>query len=173
VFFIFPIHVSAQNTLDFVGESIDFEIDGQEFAVNGIYYFVNRSPSALNQAMLFPFPESADSVVVDRVYNLTYSRNVPYRTANNAITFKLIALPGDTVMVNIGYSQRTLKENMYILESTRTWKKALQYAEYSLVTGKSIRVDSFSIAPDTLLDNVYRWTKKDFYPGENFIVWIE
>ena len=39
--------------------------------------------------------------------------------------------------------------------------------------GQSIRVDRFSIAPDTLINNVHHWTKKDFHPGDNFIIWIE
>jgi len=77
------------------------------------------------------------------------------------------------VIVNIRYSQKTRKKNVYILESTWTWKRALQHAEYSLITDQSIRVDRLSIAPDTMLDNVYHWTKKDFYPDDNFIIWIE
>ena len=66
-----------------------------------------------------------------------------------------------------------LKENDYILKSTRTWKEALKQADYSLTFDKSIQIESFSLKPDSLKNGVYYWTEKDFYPNDDFIVRIK
>jgi len=173
VIFALPFSLLAQTPLEFVGEKIDFEINNQRFSVNGVYYFLNNSEMEKKQAILFPFYEKPDSLIVKRVYDLTYSENIEFKYSEDAIVFKMIALPGDTVKINIAYSQKTMKENVYILESTLTWKKALKYADYSLTFDNSVQIDSISLQPDLLSSNVYYWTKKNFLPGDNFKVWIK
>jgi hypothetical protein len=54
-------------------------------------------------------------------------------------------LPGDTVKINIAYSQQTMKENVYILESTRTWNEALEWVDYSLTFDNSIQIENLSL----------------------------
>jgi len=171
--FSIPINLLAQRELQFVEERIDFTIDKKFFSVNGIYYFLNNSDKELRQTLLFPFSINTDSLFVKRVYNLTYPENLNIQKLDNAITFKLHVLPRDTVKVNIAYSQKTLKENIYILESTQHWGQALERAYYSLTFDTSVRIDSLSIKPDFLDNNVYYWKKKDFYPNEDFKVWIK
>jgi hypothetical protein len=78
-----------------------------------------------------------------------------------------------TVKVNIAYSQKTVKENIYILESTQTWGRALKRADYSLTFDTSVQIDSLSLKADSFTNNVYFWNKQDFYPNENFKVWIK
>jgi hypothetical protein len=85
----------------------------------------------------------------------------------------MIVMPNDTVNINISYSQKTEKENIYILESTQTWDKPLHRADYSLSIDNSVTLDSLSLKSDTLINNVYYWTKIDFYPKDNFIIWIK
>ena len=173
LFFTVPINLLAQQKLEFIGERIDFAINSERFAINGIYYFTNSSEKAVKQTILFPFAKNTDSIIVKRVYNLTYSQNYNYQELENAIAFKILVLPKDTVKVNIAYSQNTIKENIYILESTQTWGQALQKADYSLTFDSSVQIDSLSLKSDTLDDNVYYWKRQDFYPNENFKVWIK
>ena len=163
----------AQQKLEFIGEKIDFAINSDRFTINGIYYFANNSEHEIKQTILFPFAKNTDSVVTKRVYNLTYSEMLSYQELENSITFKILVLPKDTVKVNIAYSQNTVKENIYILESTQTWGQALQKADYSLTFDSSIQIDSLSLKSDSLVDNVYYWKRQDFYPNENLKVWIE
>ncbi|HNS30561.1 MAG TPA: hypothetical protein PKL52_08525 [Tenuifilaceae bacterium] len=170
--FVIPLNLIAQQKLEFIGENIDFNIDGNRFSINGIYYFVNGSDHEVWKTILFPFAQNTDSAVVKRVYNLTYSENLSYHPLNNAITFKMRILSRDTVMVNIAYSQKTVKENTYILESTQTWGQALKRANYSLTVDTSVQIDSLSLKPDGVNNHVYFWSKQDFYPTEDFIVWI-
>ena len=163
----------AQLKLEFIGEKIDFAINSNRFSINGIYYFSNSSEQEIKQTILFPFSKNTDSIIVKRVYNLSYSKNLSYQDLKNAIAFKILVLPKDTVKVNIAYSQNTVKENIYILESTQTWGQALKKADYSLTFDTSVQIDSMSLKPDSLDNNVFYWKRQDFYPNENFKVWIK
>lgn len=171
--FIIPLNSLAQPKLQFVGESIDFAISKEQFSVNGIYIFSNSSESEIKQTILFPFAEGADSLIVKRIFNLTYSENLNFQQLNDAVAFKIVVLPKDTIKVNIAYSQNTEKENVYVLESTQTWGKALKRADYSLTIDSSVQIDNLSLRPDTLINNVYYWNKQDFYPNDDFKIWIK
>jgi hypothetical protein len=173
LFLAVPINLLAQQKLEFIEERIDFAIDSDRFAINGIYYFANNSEQEIKQTILFPFAKNTDSIIVKRVYNLTYSESLSYQELENAIAFKILVLPKDKVKVNIAYSQNTVKGNIYILESTQTWGQALKKADYSLTFDTSVQIDSLSLKPDYLDDNVYYWKKQNFYPNENFKVWIK
>ena len=163
----------AQERIGFLSEKIDFSITSLSFDVNGIYTFTNDSENEIYQIIIFPFSVSSDSINVKRVYNLTYSKNLIFNKITNGIAFNLNVLSKDTVNVNISYCQKTEKENIYILESTQTWSTPLQKADYSLTFDNSIEIDSLSLRPDFFFDNVYYWNKTDFYPNENFKIWIK
>lgn len=173
LYLVIPINIYAQQKLEFIGEGIDFAINSNRFSINGIYYFSNNTDQEIRQTILFPFSKNTDSITVKRVYNLTYSENVSFQEFENAVAFKVLVLPKDTVKINIAYSQNTVKENIYILESTKTWGQALKIANYSLTFDTSVQIDSLSLTPDSLINNVYLWNKQDFYPNENFKVWIK
>jgi len=168
-----PHFLMAQGKLEFIRENIDFSITLSLFTINGIYVFANHTNNELRQTILFPFSNESDSIQIKRVYNLSYNENLLYRKTANGIAFKMIVMPYDTVNIAISYSQKTEKENIYILESTQTWDKPLQNADYSLSIDNSVTVDSLSLRPDTLINNVYFWTKTDFYPNDNFKIWIK
>lgn len=168
-----PFYLSAQKPLQFVDEKIDFTLNNDHFTINGIYCFLNNSDAVIKQTILFPFSKDSDSVIVKRIFNLTYSENLSFQKLNNAVAFKIIFLPKDTVRVNIAYSQSTAKENIYVLESTQTWGQALIRADYSLAFDSSIQIDSLSLKPDSLVNNVYYRTKQNFFPDEDFKIWIK
>lgn len=163
----------AQQKLGFIGERIDFVINSSRFSINGIYYFSNISEQEIRQTILFPFSKNTDTIAVERIYNLSYAENISFQKFENAMAFKILVLPKDTVIVNIAYSQKTVKENTYILKSTQTWGQALKSAAYSLTFDTSVQIDSLSLKPDSLINGVYFWNKQDFYPNEDFKVWIK
>lgn len=170
---VIPLNLYAQNELEFVRENIDFSINSQRFYINGIYHFANSTGHAIHRTILFPFATNTDSVVVKRVFNLTHMENIDFKEVENGIIFKLSLPSMDTVKVNIAYSQKTVKENTYILESTQTWGKPLQRADYSLTYDHTVQIDSIYPKPDGKENHVYFWRKKDFYPHANFRVWIK
>jgi hypothetical protein len=173
IMLVSPYFLMAQEKLGFISENIDFSITSSLFTINGIYVFANGTKNEIRQTILFPFSNQSDSIHIKRVYNVSYNENLPYKKVANGIVFKMNVIPHDTVNINISYSQRTEKENIYILESTQTWDKPLHKADYSLTIDNSVTLDSVSLKPDKRINNVYYWTKTNFYPNDNFILWIE
>lgn len=170
---IVPNYIFAQNTLQFFEEKIDFTLGKEKFTVNGVYYFSNNTMNEVEQLIMFPFSKESELLAIKRVFNLTYVNNINYKMLNKAITFKINVLPKDTVRVNVVYSQKTEKENIYILESTQTWGRALKRANYSLTVDKSIKIKNLSLMPDSIVNNRYYWNKEDFFPSENFKITIQ
>jgi hypothetical protein len=170
---LFPCLLLAQGELQFISESIDFELNSDQFSANGIYVFVNSTNREIQQSILFPFAPKAVSVDIKRVYNLTYNQNLPYQFLSNSIIFKLIVFPTDTVLLNISYAQKTDIENIYILTSTHAWKAPISEANYSLRFDPAIRIDSFSYKPDRVEGEVYFWEKSNFYPEYDFKILIK
>ena len=164
--------VYAQREMSFIEEYIDFEINAEKFVVNGVYLFRNNTDRNIVQKITFPFGISTDSVTVNRVWDLTNGESVDYRILKESIAFSLKLSPGDSLSLNIGYSQPVKKENRYILRSTQSWGEALKVATYSLAV-KGFNVEQFSYAPDSMKENIYYWQKKDFFPEKDFIVVLE
>lgn len=170
---ILPSILFAQRKLQFIGENIDFEINEKTFSTNGIYYFSNNTESEIERTILFPFSDKADSLHIIRVYNLSYLKNIVYIQQDNAISFKINILPSDTIQVNIAYTQKTEIKNVYILKSTQTWGEPLKRAFYSLKVDSTVLLDSLSLKPNTFKNRTYYWEKFNFYPDDNFIIWIK
>jgi len=166
------LRLLAQNRLEFISENIGFSIDDSLFEVNGIYVFYNPSEMVVKRAILFPLAENAKFPEIKRVCNLTYQENIDFEFKNNKIYFSLLILPHDTISLNIKYSQKTDSLNIYILESTNAWNHSLQKARYSLTFDHAVEIDSLSITPDSISSNIYFWSKTDYYPEEDFKIWI-
>jgi hypothetical protein len=171
--FIFPEITIAQGRMEFVREKIDFSINSELFTVNGIYVLANTTDRPVHQRILFPFSGNSDSVDVKRVFNLSYGSDLEFSKVDKGITFRMVVMPRDTVFINIAYNQKTERENTYILESTQLWGKPLQSADFSLSFDSSVTIDSLSLQPCTFVNNKYYWHMTDFFPGENFTVWIK
>ena len=172
IIWLFPLRLFGQPAVEFLSENIDFTINAKTFCVNGIYTFVNNTDTDLNQNVIFPVQDNIDSLAINRVYNLSYNRSIDFWKSPGGLVFKIFLYPRDTVFINLSYCQETQKENIYILSSTRSWSNAMKTANYSLVSDNSVIIDSFSYQYDTLLNNVYYWNMKDFYPEKEFRVWI-
>ena len=165
------VSVAGQRKLEFFGEKIDFTIDSERFSTNGIYFFANTSDKDMSFPIFFPFAPNADSIIVKQVFNVSYSQSIEYQFKQNGILFSLAIAAYDTIYVNIAYSQKTNKENTYILTSTQAWGKSLSQADYTLKTDNSISITEFSYPPDKQVGNIYYWNKTDFYPQQDFVIY--
>jgi hypothetical protein len=172
VCFFVPFTVLSQKTLDFVGEKIDFTLNPDTFNINGIYTFINHSDKKVYSSISFPFAVETNSVIVKRIFNLTYLTDIEFKKNKNELTFHLFINAGDTVSINIAYCQPTQENNIYILTSTQAWSRPLLFAEYSLTVSKKIRIKSFSYTPDKKRGKIYYWKKTNFMPDKEFIISI-
>ena len=169
--------VTAQRTVDFIEEYIDFEIDETGFYINGIYTFCNSSEKEINQLIFFPFANEAKAIDSIRVTNLNTVKNVPFDRRERGISFTFTLPPKDTVNLNIFYRQKAAKTNTYIITSAKSWGKPLKKAVYTLKTPADMRIESFSFAPDSQKGignkQLYSWAKEDFTPDLDFVVVVE
>ena len=164
--------IYAQREMSFIEEYIDFEINAENFVINGVYVFLNNTNRDIIQKISFPFGISTDSVTVNRVWDLTNGERIDYRILKESIAFPVKLSPGDSLSLNIAYNQPVKKENRYILRSTQAWGEALKVAVYSLSV-KSFSVEEFSYIPDSIKENIYYWQKENFFPEEDFIITLK
>jgi hypothetical protein len=169
--------VTAQRTVDFIEEYIDFEIDNTRFYINGIYTFCNTSKKEIQQPIFFPFADEAEAIDSIRVTNLNTVKNIPFRRQERGISFTFMLAPRDTVNLNIFYRQKAAKTNTYIITSAKSWGKPLKKAVYTLKTPNDTRIESFSFAPDSQKQagdkHLYLWEKENFSPNLDFVVVVE
>lgn len=168
IFFLYSFSVSAQ--IQFIEEYIDFEITERYFKVNGIYTFANNSEKAERINIKFPFPLKADSIKVNRIFDLSNNIELDFKNIEKAILFDLYFNAEDTININISYSQKVSKENTYILQSTKNWGEPLKIAKYTLSVNDTSLIDSLSYQPDSIIDKVFFWTKYNFMPAKDFKV---
>lgn len=172
VCFFVPFNVLSQKILDFVGEKIDFTLNPDTFSINGIYTFINHSDKDIYSSISFPLAVEANSVIVKRIFNLTYLIDIEFKRIKDELTFNLYINAGDTVNINIAYCQPIQENNIYILTSTQAWNRPLLFAEYSLTVSKKIRIKSFSYTPDKKRGKIYYWKKTNFMPDKEFMISI-
>jgi len=157
----------------FFRESIDFDLDADWFTVNGLYFFANPTGERLRSAIYFPVAVKTDALRYVKVSNVTKAEQLDVKCLEKGFVFNLWLMPGDTVVVNIAYAQPTRRTNEYVLASTQTWGQALKKAAYSLRVNRVLRVDSLSLPPDSIGGQTYFWSREDFFPAENFCVWVD
>ena len=170
-------YLTAQNSVSFFEEHIDFNLDSTYFSINGIYSFYNSSNETVNKKILYPFAVQVNMIDSIKVIDLNGLAILKYSFIDNAISFNITIPPKDTVDLNIFYRQKSSNKNTYILTTTRAWGKPLDKAIYTLTTPKSLSIDSFSYKPDSnrVVDDkrLYFWQKYHFLPKLDFDIVID
>jgi hypothetical protein len=169
ILLISVLSVKAQD-LNFIGEEIDFTVEEEVFAINGLYFFTNTGESVVKSSIFFPVDSTVGSVFDVNVFNFSHQSKMKFKYDTKGIYFVVEALAGETVCINISYSQKLQKKNMYVLTSTQHWNRALDFARYSFSSDIDLTHFSFNMSPDTIQKNVYFWNKQEFLLKEEFVV---
>jgi hypothetical protein len=164
--------------LQFYREDIVFSIHDKNVETSAEYYFCNIGNKDKRVALFYPFPENTkelvDSLVVEDMRTKTV---IPYQEARSGV-FIPISVKAYGQSAYRVYFRQQLKENhfRYILKSTATWGKSLEFANYELQMPSSFIPDSLSYLPDTsfIINNIqyYQWKKTDFMPDKDFEVFF-
>lgn len=164
--------------LQFYREDIVFSIHKKNAETDALYYFCNVGEKDIRVALFYPFPENTkeliDSLVVE---DLKTKAVIPHREARSGIHFEVFVKAYGQSAYRV-YFRQLLRENhfRYILNSTASWGKSLEFANYELQMPLSIIPDSLSYPPDTsfiIKDMLYiKWKKTDFMPDKDFEVFF-
>ncbi len=163
---------------EFFREEISFGIDSVFFTVNGDYYFRNNSNEYHSYVIVYPVRSNNTPRPIDTI--MVFDRNdmahpVRVHMKDTLVTFTLNMAPRSVKTIKIVYRQQhTGNEARYILLTTKFWQKPLESASYNLVVNKNVKIDKFSIVPDSAVDFgdtlIYYWKKEKFMPENDFEV---
>jgi len=167
--------VPAQD-LQFYREDIVFSLNDSSMATDAVYRFCNVGEKDIITKLFYPFPgntmELIDSIVV---VNEKSKEEISYRNARKGILFE-ISVPGYGQAAYRVFFRQKLEEKKftYILTSTESWSRPLEFANFELQVPDGITLDSLSYSPDSVdyCEQIrhYYWKKKDFMPVMDFEV---
>jgi hypothetical protein len=164
--------------LQFYREDIVFVMNSESMTTDAVYYFVNIGEKNINTMLFYPFPENTISLIDSiSISDDKSGKTIDYLDGKSGVYFN-ISVSAYGQCARRVYFRQALHENhfRYILTSTASWKRALEFANFELQVPVEIKVDSLSITPDTSFiknDLQYLfWKKKDFMPDRDFEVWF-
>lgn len=165
--------------LRFYKENITMQIGDGYFYVSGNYYL--RGDSAAKRLLMYPFPVDVCYGEVDSVYvfDLSAGEMIAFdRIENKMIVFPIHFTEGAELELKISYRQQLHSNRAeYILETTKTWRRPLDQADFQLIVPNNKRITRFSYPPDSSIsgqkEKVYFWTKTNFMPAQNMIFKFE
>jgi hypothetical protein len=163
---------------EFFREEISFGIDSVFFSVNGDYYFRNTSDQTRNYVIAYPVRSNNTPKPIDTI--MVFDQDYPAQLLQVEIrdtlaTFAITLSPHSVKSIKVFYRQRhNQREARYILLTTNFWEKPFEKADYSLAVRKNIRIDDFSIKPDSRVDfgetEIFYWNRENFMPETDFEV---
>jgi hypothetical protein len=173
----YSLTVNCQD-LQFYREDILFSINEKYVETDALYYFCNVGEKDIQVALFYPFPDSTmeliDSLVVE---DMKTKFVIPYRDARSGVFFEIFVKAYGQSGYRVFFRQQLKEEHFrYILNSTATWGKSLEFANYELQMPLTIIPDSLSYSPDTsfIKNNTqyFQWKKMDFMPDRDFEVFF-
>jgi hypothetical protein len=164
--------------LQFYREDIVFKISAENIVTDATYNFCNLSGKNIKTPLFYPFPENTreliDSIVIKDVKPDTV---LSFREGRSGVLFPISVKAYGQAAYRVYFRQKlTEKKFTYILTSTETWGRALEFANFELQAPIELSIDSLSYPPDTFyIQNdvqYYFWKKKDFMPERDFVVFF-
>ncbi len=178
IFFLLLGSSALSQEVIFLKEDITFRLSSKYFVVDGYYWFSNPSNRETQRLIYYPFPPAGKDSPADSVDVFDLRRGIqPEISDRSERGFRFVLSIGgqDTALYHIAYRQKVSGDSaMYILRSTQTWNRPLDYAEYKLVVDDSVVVTRFSYDPDKVYNiegkEIYLWRRTNFMPEDDFVV---
>lgn len=162
--------------LQFYREDIVFRTSSDSMDVDAVYYFVNVGEKNINTMLYYPFPENTRSLIDSiSIADAQTGQTIEYIDGTWGVNFNIIVPSYGQASRHVFFRQK-IQDNYfkYILTSTSTWGRALEFANFVLQVPVNLSVDSLSYTPDTsyIKDETryYYWKKMDFMPEKDFEV---
>jgi hypothetical protein len=169
------LHVNAQ-TLQFYREDIVFRLSHNTMETDAVYHFCNVGEKDIKTQLFYPFPDSTMELIDTIIINdMKTKQIIPYQKGHSGVFFGISVNAYGQASYRVFFRQRLAGQKFtYILTSTESWGRALEFANFELQVPENLKVNSLSYPPDTsfMKDNLqyYFWKKEDFMPERDFEV---
>ena len=173
--FHFSFFTFQGQDISFFKENITMKIEQDFFYVTGDYFLKTDKDSSI--VLVYPFPVDSLYGEVDSILIFNITGNKPIEILSKkktGVLFRADFGKEKEIQLLIAYRQKLPGNKAeYILESTASWRKPLEQADYQLIVPADLEITRFSIQPDTFMEAgeemVYYWTKKNYMPRVNMI----
>jgi hypothetical protein len=168
----------SPTVLQFYREDIVFKITETTATTDAIYHFCNVGKEEIRTPLFYPFPENTmeliDSLVI---FNSNTNEIMSQRKGKSGVFFDILVPSYGQASYRVFFRQKLTDHHFkYILTSTESWGRALEFANFELQTPEYINIDSLSYPPDTsFIKNdlqYFFWKKKDFMPELDFEIFF-
>lgn len=168
---IFPFLAGFYPIVRFTEEQIDIHVYPDYIIVEGYYIYKNPFPFPVAQGFSIPFhiDKSHPMPVQISVKRLSPAQgHVPIIYLLGRHRFDLRFSTGEEVRIQVSYRQQAQKRDaMYILTTTKPWRRPLVYGIYKLYTeGVNITSSNYLLQSDE--PGVFSFYSKDFMPREDW-----
>jgi hypothetical protein len=171
------LHVFSQD-LQFYREDIVFKVSEGWVSTEAIYNFCNLGQNNIKTPLFYLFPDNTleliDSLVIT---DLKADTIIQYREGRSGVFFPVSVKSYGQAAYRVDFRQRLVEKHFkYILTSTETWGRPLEFANFELQVPVGLTIDSLSYPADTsfVKNNLqyFFWKKKDFMPERDFEVFF-
>jgi hypothetical protein len=162
--------------LQFYREDIVFSVSEDQVSTDAVYSFCNPGGKEITTLLFYPFPpdtrELIDSLVVT---DLKAGTVIPFREGKSGVFFPVSVNSYGQASYRVYFRQKLVENHFeYILTSTGSWGRPLEFANFELQVPTGILIDSLSYPPDSsfMINETrhYTWKKKDFMPDKDFVI---
>ncbi len=172
---IYWVSITALNAqiADFSSEKLTFTIHPQFVEMSGSYFFTNRAGQVVSLPIVYPFCVNAQQAFPDSIKITTADgRLLNFQRRGDYVSFAVpLAEKGRTEVVIYFRQPVNRPQFEYILTSTRSWRKPLDSADFSVIVPQSCSLTDLSlpfVQIDTTVDFcTYRLHFEEFYPDKN------
>lgn len=134
---VLPFLAGFYPIVRFTEEQIDIDVYPDHVWVKGIYVYRNPFPFQVIQGFSIPLPIDSNhpSPVMLSVEQLSpIKKQIPLRFLCGKHRFNLTFSPKDEITLIVRYRQHSPHKNAsYILTSTKSWKRPLEFGLYRLI----------------------------------------
>lgn len=167
-------NLKAQAPL-FLGEDLVFYVSDSLCVLRGEYHFINPSDQAVKTRLFYPFPVSEQQPFPDmiEVLSMETGLHLPLMGADKGISFMLHIDALSKATIHVEYWQEA-NDNVfeYILSSTQTWSRALEWANYEIHVPDHLQLEYCSLDIDTswaeIEEKVYLISRENYLPVKDF-----
>ena len=180
IFLVFSFVRLSGNNVSFHEEYLDIFIKDTTCVLRGKYYLKNATGHNINFPIYYPIAIDTIQYYPESI-KIQNHKGQPIKHSHKAkgVNFS-IPLPADTIIfIEIEYKQRIVQNQFeYIVKSTRSWGKPLQYARVNIHVPKRYKLTSTSFSYNDVIKDenelIYVIERENFFPEKNIIIkWKE